>query len=126
MRSPAIPIRSFSSIIIHSLTFANFADGTAGKAEHLKDEANFFDDLASGKLPAVSFVKPIGEDNEHPGYASLARGQQHVADVVEAIRRSPVWNDTAIRHHLRREWRSLGPTWRRLPGTGGAQARGCR
>ncbi len=76
--------------------FANFADGTAGKAEHLKDEANFFDDLASGKLPAVSFVKPIGEDNEHPGYASLARGQQHVADVVEAIRRSPVWNDTAI------------------------------
>jgi LPXTG-motif cell wall-anchored protein len=76
--------------------FANYADGTAAKTAHLKDEQDFFKDLASGKLPAVSFVKPIGEDNEHPGYADLLRGQQHVADLVKAVQSSPFWADTAI------------------------------
>ena len=41
-------------------------------------------------------MKLIGADNEHPGYASLARGQQHVADIVRAIQQSPLWSDTAI------------------------------
>ena len=47
-------------------------------------------------MPAVSFVKPLGPDNEHPGYAALARGQQHVADLVSRIRASSAWNDTVI------------------------------
>ena len=47
-------------------------------------------------LPAVSFIKPLGPDNEHPGYADLARGQQHVADLVDAVRNSPYWADTLI------------------------------
>jgi phospholipase C len=33
--------------------YANYADGTAAKAEHLRDEDDFFRDLASGNLPAV-------------------------------------------------------------------------
>ncbi len=41
-------------------------------------------------------MKPIGEDNEHPGYASLQRGQQHIADLVTAVQNSPYWKDTAI------------------------------
>ncbi|HEY3110372.1 MAG TPA: alkaline phosphatase family protein, partial [Chloroflexota bacterium] len=76
--------------------FANYADGTAAKQAHLKDERDFFADLRAGTLPPVSFVKPIGPDNEHPGYASLLRGQQHVADLVAAVMQSPLWNDTAI------------------------------
>jgi phospholipase C len=46
--------------------FARYAPGTPGR-DHLKDEVDFFRDLASGSLPAVAFVKPIGDDNEHPG-----------------------------------------------------------
>jgi phospholipase C len=76
--------------------FANYADGTAAKQAHLKDEQVFLKDLQSGSLPAVSFVKPLGPDNEHPGYAALLRGQQHVADLVKAVQNSQYWPDTAI------------------------------
>jgi phospholipase C len=76
--------------------YANYADGTPGKAAHLKDEQDFMSALTSNSLPAVSFVKPLGADNEHPGYATLLRGQQHVADLVSAVQKSPYWNDTAI------------------------------
>jgi phospholipase C len=58
---------------------------TTGTDAHLQDETGFFSDLATGKLPAVSFIKPLGPDNEHPGYAGLVRGQQHVAALVSAI-----------------------------------------
>jgi phospholipase C len=76
--------------------FATWADGTAAKAKHLKDETEFRRDLAAGRLPAVSFIKPLGPDNEHPGYANLTRGQQHVADLVRAVRTSPIWPRTVI------------------------------
>ena len=76
--------------------FRQFADGTAAKAEHLKDEQAFLADLRNGRLPAVAFVKPLGPDNEHPGYASLLAGQRHVAELVQAIQQSPVWNRTVI------------------------------
>jgi phospholipase C len=76
--------------------FANYADGTAAKAQHLKDETDFFSSLSNDSLPAVSFVKPLGPDNEHPGYTNLVRGQQHVADIVAAVQKSKYWQDTAI------------------------------
>jgi phospholipase C len=63
---------------------------------HLQDETYFFSDLASSNLPAVSFIKPFGPDNEHPGYADLLQGQQHVADIVHAIQNSSAWPHTAI------------------------------
>jgi phospholipase C len=63
---------------------------------HLQDETAFFSDLAQGNLPEVSFIKPLGPDNEHPGYTSLLQGQQHVADIVHAIQNSDAWNSTAI------------------------------
>jgi len=69
---------------------------TTGPQAHLQDEQELWNDLARGSLPAVAFVKPLGPDNEHPGYASLLNGQQHVADLVEAIQDSPSGRDTAI------------------------------
>ncbi|HEV3143745.1 MAG TPA: acid phosphatase, partial [Gemmataceae bacterium] len=65
-------------------------------AVHLQDENNFFQDLSNGDLPAVSFIKPLGPDNEHPGYTDLIQGQQHVADIVHAIQNSTDWAHTAI------------------------------
>ena len=76
--------------------FSNYADGTLAKAQHLKDETEFWRDLKEGRLPNVSFVKPIGSDNEHPGYASLLQGQEHVAELVRAVMNSTYWKDTAI------------------------------
>ena len=76
--------------------FANYADGTAAKAEHLKDELDFVAALRSGRLPAVSFVKPYGLDNEHPGYTDLITGENHVEQLIDAIRTSRDWDHTAI------------------------------
>jgi phospholipase C len=76
--------------------YANYADGTPGRAQHLKDELDFYHELASNTLPAVVFIKPLGADNEHPGYATEFNGQQHVADLVSAVQNSPYWSDSAI------------------------------
>ncbi|GAC1579860.1 MAG: acid phosphatase [Candidatus Elarobacter sp.] len=76
--------------------YANYADGTAAKAAHLQDETNFLADLHNNQLPSVAFVKPLGTDNEHPGYAALLQGQQHVASLIQAIQASPYWKNTAV------------------------------
>jgi phospholipase C len=76
--------------------FANYADGTAAKAEHLRDETEFFTAAQAGRLPAVSFIKPLGPDNEHPGYADMVTGEQHTLDLINAVRNGPDWDHTAI------------------------------
>lgn len=76
--------------------FANYADGTVAKAEHLRDESEFFTLAQAGKLPAVAFVKPLGETNEHPGYTNVLSGEQHAEALINAIRNGPDWNSTAI------------------------------
>lgn len=74
-------------------------DGLALYAKaHLQDEAaHLYADIANSTLPQVSFVKFLGDNNEHPGYASLQQGQQHVADLVAAVQANPtLWAHTAI------------------------------
>ena len=78
--------------------YQNYASETVkGNAHpHLQDENNFFTDAAAGTLPAVSFIKPLGPDNEHPGYAALLQGQQHVQKLVSTLQNSSAWANTAI------------------------------
>ena len=76
--------------------FANYADGTEAKKQHLKDEADLVSDLDKGALPAVVFWKPVGEENEHPGYANTSSGDAHTAEMIERIRKSPFWKSTVI------------------------------
>jgi phospholipase C len=76
--------------------FANYADGTPGRAAHLRDEQDFVNALSNNSLPAVSFIKPLGTNNEHPGYSSELQSQQHVADLVSKVQNSPYWADSAI------------------------------
>jgi len=76
--------------------FKNYADGMQAKAAHLKDENDFIAQAKAGTLPAVSFVKPIGEQNEHPGYANVMSGENHLEDLINAVRNGPDWNDCVI------------------------------
>ncbi len=76
--------------------FAKFGDGTEARKQHLKDETDMMAELGKGTLPAVVFWKPIGEHNEHPGYASTLAGDRHMAEVIEKIRKSPMWKSTVI------------------------------
>jgi acid phosphatase len=89
----------------HHQAFAfydNYAPWTNGvrnarSAAHLQDENNFFADVSNSTLPSVSFIKPLGPDNEHPGYASLQQGQLHVSNIVAAVQANPaLWAHTAI------------------------------
>jgi acid phosphatase len=63
---------------------------------HLKDEADFAAAAKTGTLPAVSFVKPIGPENEHPGYTGVSQGDTHLVDLIKTIQASPQWSSTAI------------------------------
>ena len=42
-----------------------------------------------GESPDVSFVKPIGEENEHPGYASAHTGSNHLVELIKSILKGP-------------------------------------
>jgi acid phosphatase len=75
--------------------FANYAEGTPGRA-HLQDETDFVAAAKAGTLPAVSFVKPDGVDNEHPNYTDVIVGELHAEDLINAVRGGPNWPDTAI------------------------------
>ena len=76
--------------------FAAYAPGTQARALHLKDGEDFFAAIASGTLPAVSFYKPQGNLNEHPGYTDVMSGDLHIADVIAKIQAGPQWKDTVI------------------------------
>ena len=76
--------------------FARYADGTSDRGEHLKDERDLLAAIDSGRLPEVSFVKPNGINNEHPGYTDLMSGERHVADLIARIQGMPDWKHTAI------------------------------
>jgi len=79
--------------------FANYAPGTPGRA-HLQDEVAFDNILsASGKacgLKPVSFVKFIGEENEHPGYSSTSNSEDHLVQTLKAFEASSCSKDTMV------------------------------
>ena len=68
----------------------------AQRAEHLKDYADLVADIAAGRLPAVAFYKPQGNLNQHPGYADIADGDAHIADLIAKLRAGPQWKNMVI------------------------------
>ena len=63
---------------------------------HLKDYRALVADAAGGRLPAVAFYKPQGNQNQHAGYASVAEGDAHIADVVAKLKAGPQWQHMVI------------------------------
>ena len=75
--------------------FANYAEGTPGRIDHLRDLGSF--DLAAigGLLPAVSFIQLLDTHTEHPGNSILA-GEHEVQRIIDEVRNGPNWSDAAI------------------------------
>jgi len=75
--------------------FANYAPGTEARKVHLRDGgmhgAEFIKAIDSGQLPQVTFYKPQGNLNEHPGYAEVMSGDEHIANLVSHLETSPQW-----------------------------------
>jgi phospholipase C len=80
--------------------YANYAPGTAARAAHLRDEEEFLGLAGSSdkacNLKPVSFIKPVGAENEHPGYASAHAGSSHLMDLVQAVEQSRCAKDTMV------------------------------
>jgi acid phosphatase len=71
--------------------FARYAPGSAERAAHLRDGAEFEQAIDAGTLPRVAFYKPAGRLTQHPSYTDIHSGDLHIADVLEHLERSPQW-----------------------------------
>ncbi|WEN15865.1 acid phosphatase [Rhodanobacter sp. AS-Z3] len=84
--------------------FRNFAPGTPARQQHLRDAGvgsgadsnHFIAAIQAGTLPPVAFYKPQGDLNMHAGYASVAAGDEHLTQVIEALQASPQWPNMLV------------------------------
>lgn len=76
--------------------YANYADGTQGRKDHLKDETEFIAAAKAGTLPSVSFIKPLGINNEHPGYSDVVNGETHTVELINDVLNGPNGKDAVI------------------------------
>ncbi len=71
--------------------------GTAGDpAKHQYDTHDFFDALAVGNLPAVTFLKAQSFQDAHPGNSNPLDEQAFVVNVINTLAQSPFWANTAV------------------------------
>jgi phospholipase C len=69
----------------------------AVREAHIQDIGNLYNDITTGSLPAVSFVKPSGYVDGHPSSSKLDLFEGFAQKIVEAVQANPsVWKDTAI------------------------------
>ncbi|MGA8031019.1 MAG: alkaline phosphatase family protein, partial [Casimicrobiaceae bacterium] len=70
--------------------------GHDGPANHEYDLHDFFDALAAGNMPAVSFLKAPAYADGHAGYSDPLLEQTFLVQTINAIMKSPYWKSTAI------------------------------
>ena len=65
--------------------------------KHFKDITDLYADIAHGKLPAVSFVKPGGLLDGHPASSKYGLFEGFVRKIVDSVQKHPeLWESTAI------------------------------
>jgi phospholipase C len=75
---------------------ASIGTSRDGGANHQYDTHDFFDALAAGNLPAVSFLKAPAYQDGHPGYSNPLDEQAFVVNSINALEQSPFWSTTAV------------------------------
>ncbi len=72
-------------------------ENAAARTAHLKDTVDFYQGIANGQLPAVSFVKPSGWTDGHPASSKLDLFEGFVKKIVDLVQSQPnLWKETAI------------------------------
>ena len=61
----------------------------AVRTAHLKDTTDLYADIASGDLPAVSYVKPSGIVDGHPASSKLDLFEGFAKKIVDAVQANP-------------------------------------
>ena len=77
------------------LYFANYEEGTEGR-KHMKDQNDFLQAAKDGTLPAVSFVKPGGGNDEHPGGSDVYSSEQLAVKLINAVLEGPNAKDALV------------------------------
>ena len=87
----------------HHQPFAYFARfdpttqrGREQRTAHLRDAATLEADIRAGTLPNVTFYKPIGVLNQHPGCANLVPADEEVGRIVRLMEESPMRESFAV------------------------------
>jgi acid phosphatase len=68
----------------------NTPAGGEERTKHLRDSLHLQDDIGAGTLPPVTFYKPSGLLNQHPGYAGLDLGDAEVGRIAGLLAASPM------------------------------------
>jgi phospholipase C len=76
--------------------FQDLAPGTPAQKAHLQDYKDLERDIQQNSLPRVTFYKPIGKLNQHPGYANVTDGDDHLATLIPMLQKSPAYQDMLI------------------------------
>jgi phospholipase C len=67
------------------------------RTEHINDTGILYKEIADGRLPAVSFVKPSGLVDGHPSSSKLDLFEGFTKKIVDAVKANPeLWKNTAI------------------------------
>jgi acid phosphatase len=77
------------------LYFARYEKGTEGR-KHLKDQNDFIKAAKEGNLPSVSFVKPGGGNDEHPGGSDVYSSEQLAVNLINAVLEGPNAKDALV------------------------------
>ncbi len=79
------------------LTFFSQVMETPAMLRQLQGDAEFFNDVDRGSLPAVSFISPPLTKTGHPHYGSPTHFEEYVKSIVEKVKANPkLWEQTAI------------------------------
>lgn len=71
---------------------------TTANSEHTQNFtlASFEDMLTNGTLPSVYWIQPDGANDMHPGGGNILDGIEFMDEVVQAVKNSGKWQNTAI------------------------------
>ena len=101
--SSAFPLCPDTTFQTHHQPFNYYANYQSGplRAAHLQDEEAFLRLARSSgeeqcNLKPVSFVKPLGLENEHPGYTNVSQGSNHLVQLLQLIENSACAEDTMV------------------------------
>ena len=65
--------------------------------KNLRDEDELTDAIKKGtEVPEVVFYKPVGDENEHPGYANIFDGDKHIGELLCNIEKSAIWSESIV------------------------------
>jgi phospholipase C len=75
------------------LAMTRFVDDPALNS-HIVDLDEYYEDLRSNALPAVSYIIPSGASEHPPG--SIRAGQRFVSSLIHALMQSDIWESSAF------------------------------